>query len=82
MENATAGGKVAGGSTVLISGTYFASAGQHMAAVQVRGRWANLHMLANRLEDPRQPGRRCARSRTLLTWDTLTLSTPPQNFPG
>jgi hypothetical protein len=45
------GYKVAGGSTVLISGTYFASAGQHMAAVQVRGRWANLHMLANRLED-------------------------------
>jgi hypothetical protein len=42
---------VAGGSTVLISGTYFASAGQHMVAVQVRGRWANLHMLANRLED-------------------------------
>ena len=40
MENATqSDGKIAGGSTVLISGSYFASMGGHMAAVQVRGRW-------------------------------------------
>ncbi len=52
MENATtSSGSKAGGSTVLVSGAYFAEAGGHMAAVQVRGRWSNVHILANRLED-------------------------------
>ena len=51
MENATSGTHTAGGSTVLVSGTYFAGAGGHMAAVQVRGRWNNVHIIANRFED-------------------------------
>jgi hypothetical protein len=39
------------GTTVTISGTYFAGAGVHMAAVQVRGKWHNVHMTGNRFED-------------------------------
>jgi hypothetical protein len=51
MENATSGSPKAGGSTVLVSGTYFASAGGHMTAIQVRGRWSNVHVVADRFED-------------------------------
>ena len=49
------GGKhVAGGSTVLVSGTYFASAGGRMTAIQVRGRWSNVHVSHSTQANPQQ----------------------------
>lgn len=39
------------GATVTIEGTYFSSSGGHMAAIQIRGQWRNVHCTGNRFED-------------------------------
>jgi hypothetical protein len=39
------------GATMTVEGTYFSQSGGHMAAVQVRGQWRNVHFTGNRFED-------------------------------